>query len=117
MKTDDATFMRRALDLAHLGTGYARPNPLVGCVVTHAGRIVGEGWHRRYGGPHAEVNALAAVADPALLQHSRVYVTLEPCAHHGHTPPCADLLIDQGVPEVVICNDRVTSASSDAACL
>ena len=97
--------MRRALDLAHLGTGYARPNPLVGCVVTHQNRIVGEGWHRQYGGPHAEVNALAAVADPALLKQSRVYVTLEPCAHHGQTPPCADLLIEQGVPEVVICND------------
>lgn len=105
MKTDDATFMRRALDLAHLGTGYARPNPLVGCVVTHQGRIIGEGWHRQYGGPHAEVNALAAVADQALLRQSRVYVTLEPCAHHGKTPPCADLLIEKGVPEVVICND------------
>jgi diaminohydroxyphosphoribosylaminopyrimidine deaminase/5-amino-6-(5-phosphoribosylamino)uracil reductase len=105
MKTDDATFMRRALDLAHQGTGYARPNPLVGCVVTHQGRIIGEGWHQQHGGPHAEVNALAAVADPELLKESRVYVTLEPCAHHGKTPPCADLLIAKGVPEVVICND------------
>jgi diaminohydroxyphosphoribosylaminopyrimidine deaminase/5-amino-6-(5-phosphoribosylamino)uracil reductase len=96
--------MRRALDLAYRGTGYARPNPLVGCVVTHEGRIIGEGWHQQYGGPHAEVNALAAVADQSLLAHSRVYVTLEPCAHHGKTPPCADLLIEKGVPEVVVCN-------------
>ena len=105
MKPDDATFMRRALSLAHLGTGYARPNPLVGCVVTHQGRIIGEGWHRQHGGPHAEVNALTAVTDQELLKTSRVYVTLEPCAHHGKTPPCADLLIEKGVPEVVICND------------
>jgi len=105
MTPDDAIFMRRALDLAHLGTGYARPNPLVGCVVTHQGRIVGEGWHQRYGGPHAEVNALAAVADQSLLPHSRVYVTLEPCAHYGKTPPCADLLIAKGVKDVVICNE------------
>jgi diaminohydroxyphosphoribosylaminopyrimidine deaminase/5-amino-6-(5-phosphoribosylamino)uracil reductase len=102
---NDSLFMRRALDLAQLGTGYARPNPLVGCVVTHEGRIIGEGWHRQYGGPHAEVNALASVENQELLRHSRVYVTLEPCAHHGKTPPCADLLIAKGVPEVVICND------------
>ena len=105
VKPDDALFMRRALDLARLGTGYARPNPLVGCVVTHQGRIIGEGWHQHYGGPHAEVNALAAVENQALLREARVYVTLEPCAHHGKTPPCADLLIEKGVPEVVICND------------
>jgi diaminohydroxyphosphoribosylaminopyrimidine deaminase/5-amino-6-(5-phosphoribosylamino)uracil reductase len=105
MKNDDAFFMRRALDLALLGTGHVRPNPLVGCVVTHEGRIIGEGWHQQYGGPHAEVNALAAVADQDLLKKSRVYVTLEPCAHHGKTPPCADLLVAKGVPEVVICNE------------
>jgi diaminohydroxyphosphoribosylaminopyrimidine deaminase/5-amino-6-(5-phosphoribosylamino)uracil reductase len=100
----DLLMMRRALDLAGLGTGYARPNPLVGCVITHEGRIIGEGWHRQYGGPHAEVNAVAAVSDPTLLRHSRAYVTLEPCAHHGKTPPCADLLIAHGIPEVVVCN-------------
>ena len=105
MKNDDALFMRRALDLALLGTGYARPNPVVGCVITHQGRIIGEGWHQQYGGPHAEVNAVAAVPDKALLKEARVYVTLEPCAHHGKTPPCADLLIAHGVPEVVICNE------------
>jgi len=100
----DLLMMRRALDLARLGTGYARPNPLVGCVITHEGRIIGEGWHQQYGEPHAEVNAVASVADPALLLRSRAYVTLEPCAHHGKTPPCADLLIERGIPEVVVCN-------------
>ncbi|MBX0292526.1 bifunctional diaminohydroxyphosphoribosylaminopyrimidine deaminase/5-amino-6-(5-phosphoribosylamino)uracil reductase RibD [Hymenobacter sp. HSC-4F20] len=100
----DELMMRRALDLARLGTGYARPNPLVGCVITHEGRVIGEGWHQRYGGPHAEVNAVAAVRQPELLAQSRVYVTLEPCSHFGKTPPCADLLIAKGVAEVVICN-------------
>ncbi|HEX8426179.1 bifunctional diaminohydroxyphosphoribosylaminopyrimidine deaminase/5-amino-6-(5-phosphoribosylamino)uracil reductase RibD [Hymenobacter sp.] len=100
----DHLMMRRALDLARLGIGHTRPNPMVGCVVTHGGRVIGEGWHRQYGGPHAEVNALAAVADETLLPQSRVYVTLEPCAHHGKTPPCADLLVAKGVVEVVVCN-------------
>ncbi|QDA59974.1 bifunctional diaminohydroxyphosphoribosylaminopyrimidine deaminase/5-amino-6-(5-phosphoribosylamino)uracil reductase RibD [Hymenobacter jejuensis] len=104
MRTFDELMMRRALDLARLGTGFTRPNPLVGCVVTHEGRIIGEGWHQQYGGPHAEVNALAAVRDQALLAQSRVYVTLEPCSHYGKTPPCADLLIEKGVREVVVCN-------------
>ncbi|RSK49623.1 bifunctional diaminohydroxyphosphoribosylaminopyrimidine deaminase/5-amino-6-(5-phosphoribosylamino)uracil reductase RibD [Hymenobacter rigui] len=100
----DQLMMRRALDLARLGTGFTRPNPLVGCVITHEGRIIGEGWHRQYGGPHAEVNAVAAVTEPHLLLRSRVYVTLEPCSHFGKTPPCADLLIEKQVAEVVICN-------------
>ncbi|TGD78558.1 bifunctional diaminohydroxyphosphoribosylaminopyrimidine deaminase/5-amino-6-(5-phosphoribosylamino)uracil reductase RibD [Hymenobacter wooponensis] len=100
----DHLMMRRALDLARLGTGYARPNPIVGCVITHEGRVIGEGWHKRYGGPHAEVNAIAAVTEQHLLSKSRVYVTLEPCSHYGKTPPCADLLIEKGVAEVVVCN-------------
>ncbi len=104
--TPDELFMRRALDLAALGQGSARPNPMVGCVVVGpGGTIIGEGYHRQYGGPHAEVNALASVADQDLLRQSRVFVTLEPCAHHGKTPPCADLLIARGVPEVIVCND------------
>ena len=102
----DELFMRRALDLAALGQGTTRPNPLVGCVVVGpAGTIIGEGYHQQYGGPHAEVNALASVTDQELLRQSRVFVTLEPCAHHGKTPPCADLLIAAGVPEVIVCND------------
>ncbi|AMM51026.1 riboflavin biosynthesis protein RibD [Rufibacter sp. DG15C] len=104
METVDEKFMQRALDLALLGEGYARPNPMVGCVIMHEENIIGEGWHQQYGGPHAEVNAINSVQDKSLLQHSRVYVTLEPCSHYGKTPPCADLLIQHGVKDVVICN-------------
>lgn len=100
----DQKYMRRALDLAALGTGWARPNPIVGCVVVHEKKIIGEGWHQKYGGPHAEVNALNSVQDKSLLPHSRVYVTLEPCSHYGKTPPCADFLLQHGVQDVVICN-------------
>jgi diaminohydroxyphosphoribosylaminopyrimidine deaminase/5-amino-6-(5-phosphoribosylamino)uracil reductase len=104
MTSPDEQYMRRALDLARLGSGFTSPNPMVGCVVVHDGQIIGEGWHKAYGGPHAEVNALAAVEDKSLLPKSRVYVTLEPCSHFGKTPPCADLLISSGVKDVVICN-------------
>lgn len=100
----DERYMRRALELARLGSGFTSPNPMVGCVVVHEGLIIGEGWHKQYGGPHAEVNAIAAVEDKSLLPKSRVYVTLEPCSHFGKTPPCADLLISSGVKDVVICN-------------
>lgn len=100
----DELYMRRALELAKLGSGYTSPNPMVGCVVVHDGHIIGEGWHQVHGGPHAEVNAIASVADKGLLPQSRVYVTLEPCSHFGKTPPCADLLISSGVRDVVICN-------------
>ncbi|WP_299758885.1 bifunctional diaminohydroxyphosphoribosylaminopyrimidine deaminase/5-amino-6-(5-phosphoribosylamino)uracil reductase RibD [uncultured Pontibacter sp.] len=100
----DEKYMRRALELAQLGSGYTSPNPMVGCVVVHEGQIIGEGWHKQYGGSHAEVNAIAAVEDKSLLPKSRVYVTLEPCSHYGKTPPCADLLISHGVKDVVICN-------------
>ncbi|EJF10918.1 bifunctional diaminohydroxyphosphoribosylaminopyrimidine deaminase/5-amino-6-(5-phosphoribosylamino)uracil reductase RibD [Pontibacter sp. BAB1700] len=100
----DELYMRRALELARLGSGYIYPNPMVGCVVVHEGRIIGEGWHRKFGGPHAEVNAIASVQDKSLLPKSRVYVTLEPCSHFGKTPPCVDLLISSGIRDVVICN-------------
>ncbi|WP_439880977.1 bifunctional diaminohydroxyphosphoribosylaminopyrimidine deaminase/5-amino-6-(5-phosphoribosylamino)uracil reductase RibD [Pontibacter sp. MBLB2868] len=100
----DELYMQRALELARLGSGFVSPNPMVGCVVVHEGQIIGEGWHKQYGGPHAEVNAIAAVEDKSLLPESRVYVTLEPCSHFGKTPPCADLLISNGVKDVVICN-------------
>lgn len=96
--------MRRALELASLGLGYVSPNPLVGCVVVHDGRIVGEGWHQKYGGPHAEVNAIREVNDEDLLPDATVYVNLEPCSHFGKTPPCADLLVEKRVKRVVIAN-------------
>lgn len=100
----DERFMQRALELAENGMAYVSPNPMVGCVVVHHGRIIGEGWHQRYGGPHAEVNAIRSVANKTLLPESTVYVSLEPCSHWGKTPPCANLLVEQKVKEVVICN-------------
>lgn len=97
-------FMRRALQLARGGEGRVAPNPMVGAVVVARDRIIGEGFHRTYGGPHAEVNAIASVteADLPLLREATVYVTLEPCSHYGKTPPCALLLVEKGVKRVII---------------
>ena len=96
-------FMRRALQLARGGALDASPNPMVGAVIVGPdGRVIGEGWHRRCGEGHAEVNAIASVSDPALLTDSTMYVTLEPCSHYGKTPPCADLIISRGIPRVVV---------------
>jgi diaminohydroxyphosphoribosylaminopyrimidine deaminase/5-amino-6-(5-phosphoribosylamino)uracil reductase len=96
----DTAAMRRALELARRGLGHVEPNPAVGAVVAVAGRIVGEGWHARFGGPHAEVGALAE-AGPA-ARGATLYVTLEPCCHHGKTPPCTDAIIAAGVDRVVV---------------
>lgn len=99
-------YMRRCIQLAKCGEMGAAPNPMVGAVIVHDGRIIGEGFHRRCGGPHAEVNAIASVRSPELLQDSTIYVSLEPCAHYGKTPPCADLIIERRIPRVVIgCQD------------
>ena len=95
----DLAYMRRALSLARRGWGQTAPNPMVGAVVVRGDEVVGEGWHARYGGPHAEAVALDAAGERA--RGSTVYVTLEPCAHHGKTPPCADALIRAGVKRVV----------------
>ncbi|WP_299461885.1 bifunctional diaminohydroxyphosphoribosylaminopyrimidine deaminase/5-amino-6-(5-phosphoribosylamino)uracil reductase RibD [uncultured Microscilla sp.] len=103
-KQVDEKFMQRALDLAVLGAGKVSPNPMVGCVIVHQEQIIGEGWHRFYGKAHAEVNAVNAVENKALLSEATVYVTLEPCAHQGKTPPCADLLTKHQVKRVVVCN-------------
>jgi diaminohydroxyphosphoribosylaminopyrimidine deaminase/5-amino-6-(5-phosphoribosylamino)uracil reductase len=100
----DELYMRRALFLAQLGRGSVSPNPMVGSVVVHDNRIIGEGWHKVYGGPHAEVNALNSVSDTSLLADSTLYVNLEPCNHFGKTPPCADLLIQHKLKRVVIAN-------------
>jgi diaminohydroxyphosphoribosylaminopyrimidine deaminase/5-amino-6-(5-phosphoribosylamino)uracil reductase len=98
--------MLRALELAQRGGRAVMPNPMVGAVVVHNNQIVGEGYHQHFGGPHAEVHAISAVQSKEVLQHSTLYVTLEPCSHFGKTPPCADLIIDSGVPRVVIgCRD------------
>lgn len=98
------TYMKRALELAAMGSGTVSPNPLVGCVIVHEGNIAGEGWHKEYGGPHAEVNAIRSVDNKEILKESTVYVNLEPCAHEGKTPPCADLLISHRVHKVVVAN-------------
>ena len=102
MKDHNHKFMQRALELAEMGRGHVSPNPMVGCVIVHNGQIIGEGWHRKYGEAHAEVNAINSIKDDSLLPESTVYVTLEPCAHHGKTPPCADLLVEKNVKRVVI---------------
>ena len=98
LKTDD-DFMRRALDLAAQGRGAVEPNPMVGCVLVRDGNIIGEGYHQRFGGPHAEVNALRCCDN---ARGATAYVTLEPCCHHGKTPPCSDALIQAGVGRVVV---------------
>lgn len=95
----DHAFMARALRLAERGRWTTRPNPMVGCVIVRDGEVVGEGWHQRAGGPHAEVFALRAAGERA--RGATAYVTLEPCAHQGRTPPCADALIAAGVARVV----------------
>lgn len=96
--------MRRALQLAALSPYTTHPNPMVGAVIVARGRVIGEGWHRRCGEGHAEVNAVASVSgvDRPLLRESTIYVTLEPCSHFGKTPPCARLIIDTGIPRVVV---------------
>lgn len=98
----DERYMHRALQLARLGEGRVFPNPMVGAVIVYDGKIIGEGFHRRWGGPHAEVNAVESVENKDLLRHSSIYVTLEPCSHYGKTPPCAELLIRSGFSRVVI---------------
>ncbi|WP_250631685.1 bifunctional diaminohydroxyphosphoribosylaminopyrimidine deaminase/5-amino-6-(5-phosphoribosylamino)uracil reductase RibD [Rhodoflexus caldus] len=103
MHTDEI-FMQRAMAIAQLGRGSVSPNPMVGCVIVHNGVIIGEGYHRRYGEAHAEVNAVNAVANPELLSESTLYVTLEPCSHFGKTPPCADLIVRHRIPKVVVAN-------------
>lgn len=95
----DGWHMRRALELAALGLGRAEPNPLVGCVIARGAEVIGEGWHRQYGGPHAEIEALLVAGSRAA--GATVYVTLEPCCHFGKTPPCTQALIAAGVTRVM----------------
>ncbi len=94
--------MQRCLELAKKGAGQVSPNPMVGCVIVHQGQIIGEGYHEKHGGNHAEVNAINAVADHELLKDSMLYVTLEPCAHQGLTPPCSNLIIEKQIPKVLV---------------
>jgi diaminohydroxyphosphoribosylaminopyrimidine deaminase / 5-amino-6-(5-phosphoribosylamino)uracil reductase len=94
--------MRRCIELAKKGEGNVAPNPMVGSVIVYNGQIIGEGFHQKYGEAHAEVNAINSVKDKSLLKQSTIYVNLEPCAHHGKTPPCSDLIITNKIPHVVI---------------
>ena len=100
--TEHEKYMRRYLELAGKGIGRTGLNPMVGSVIVHNGRIIGEGFHREFGGPHAEVNAINSVKDQALLQNSTIYVSLEPCSHFGKTPPCSLLIREKKIPRVVI---------------
>lgn len=103
--SDEEKYMFRALELATLGRGLVSPNPMVGCIIVKDDRIVGEGWHRKYGEAHAEVNAVNSVRNKDLLNGSDVYVTLEPCSHFGKTPPCADLLSSLPIKKVIIAQE------------
>src|SRR5687767_11822912 len=96
-------YMHRCLQLATLGEGYVAPNPMVGAVLVHNKRIIGEGYHRVFGQAHAEVNCINSVKeeDQRLISHSTLYVSLEPCSHFGKTPPCTDLIISNKIPKVV----------------
>ena len=100
--TSDEKYMARCLDLARCGLGLTSPNPMVGCVIVHDGQIIGEGHHYKYGGPHAEVNAINAVKDKTVLSSSTLYVSLEPCSHQGKTPPCTGLILSHGFRKVVV---------------
>jgi diaminohydroxyphosphoribosylaminopyrimidine deaminase/5-amino-6-(5-phosphoribosylamino)uracil reductase len=94
--------MKRCIELAKNGLGTTYPNPLVGSVIVHEGKIIGEGWHKKAGEPHAEVNAVNSVKDKSLLKEATIYVSLEPCSHFGKTPPCCDLIIANEIPNVVV---------------
>jgi len=100
--TDDEKFMRQAIVLARRGAGRTQPNPAVGCVIVKNGRVIGRGWHRRAGAPHAEVEALRSLKNPSSARGATAYVTLEPCCTQGRTPPCTRALLDAGITRAVV---------------
>ena len=100
--TNHRFFIRRCIELAKKGKGYVSPNPMVGCVITKNGKIIGEGYHKKYGDHHAEVNAINNVNNKNLLKDATLYVNLEPCSHTGKTPPCSDLIIKYKISKVII---------------
>lgn len=103
---EEEKYMQRCIELARNGLCNVSPNPMVGAVIVHNGRIIGEGYHIRCGQAHAEVNAIRSVKDQTLLKHATIYVSLEPCSHYGKTPPCADLIIEKQIPRIVVgCQD------------
>lgn len=108
----DEIYMKRCLELAALGLGKTYPNPMVGSVIVHGGKVIGEGWHKKAGEAHAEVNSVNSVVDKSLLKEATIYVNLEPCAHFGKTPPCASLITKHKIPNVVIgCIDTFSKVS------
>jgi diaminohydroxyphosphoribosylaminopyrimidine deaminase/5-amino-6-(5-phosphoribosylamino)uracil reductase len=112
LKTDaDSVHLRRAIELAERGFGMVGANPMVGAVITRDGAVLGEGWHERYGGPHAEVNAITACGDID-LKGATLYVSLEPCCHEGKTPPCTDTIVRAGIRRVVVASDDPTEKAS-----
>src|SRR5690554_5770812 len=102
MTQTDEKYMLRCLQLAKKGEGSTKTNPMVGCVIVYNNKIIGEGYHRKIGEPHAEVNAINSVKDNSLLSKATIYVSLEPCSHYGKTPPCAELIAAHKIPRVVI---------------
>jgi diaminohydroxyphosphoribosylaminopyrimidine deaminase / 5-amino-6-(5-phosphoribosylamino)uracil reductase len=111
-RTDtDHEHLARAIELAERGVGGVSPNPVVGAVLVKDDRVVGEGWHEEYGGPHAEVNAIAAAGDTD-LRGATLYVSLEPCCHDGQQPPCTDAIVAAGISRVVIAGDDPTEKAS-----
>lgn len=112
--TDHKSFMYRCVELAKKGSGFVAPNPMVGSVLVYEGRIIGEGWHKKFGGPHAEVNCLQSVLpeDRHLIPKSTLYVSLEPCSHEGKTPPCTGLILKHEIKKVVVgCEDPFPKVS------
>ena len=95
-------YMQRCLQLAAMGRQWVAPNPMVGAVLVNNGKVIGEGFHLNFGGPHAEVNAINSVENKELIKDSTIYVSLEPCSHYGKTPPCANLLVEHEISKVVI---------------
>lgn len=109
MNNADQKWMQLALEIAERGAGHVSPNPMVGCVIVSAdGKKIGQGYHERHGQPHAEKNAVNSIKNPDLLKDATVYVTLEPCAHHGNTPPCCELLADLPISRVVVAMEDPT---------
>lgn len=102
MRAQDIKYMQRCLYLAEMGRSSTAPNPMVGALIVHQDKIIGEGYHHHAGGPHAEVVAIESVKDKALLKESTLYVSLEPCSHYGRTPPCTNLIIEMEIPRVVV---------------
>lgn len=112
MRNSDKKYMKRCLELAKLGLGTVAPNPMVGSVIVCKDEIIGEGYHQKCGEAHAEVNAINSVKNPYLLKKSTLYINLEPCAHHGRTPACSDLIVEKKIHRVVIgCVDSFAKVS------